>query len=677
MIFMSNDNRILIDEQPYNISWSHGEQVMQWTLTCARFIGAGEVVDVFEMRDNKGKLYALKIPQDPSRSKLVEDEYKTLRMLEEQHKLKNPAIPVDKATTPTGNYFVQVHLPNNQSVVGLLMRFLDFPYLADFYRGSQNKYQDNLKRRLHNESIAWYAASQYLKLIQTQLDMKTISVDRKRDTFLWDNADKDPRLIVMDWNVMDSVDSQSEGNALYNFAQTWFTMFTQLQAKAIPTFWDDDRWDNLSLKGRNILMQILRRDMGMQSVSGVKRLIDDYYKQLIDADSDTYAHQLLPEFQSYLGAWENRSSPLTRKAIEEKYMGLVYLADILRRLPIPEQSQAQAIYDEAHHAIEVRGELSDRQLSAQRNLDKVKAYRLSNLNINDKAFLELREALLTLMLQDDSLKTKLFAIESGFQTIPNDFYKRRIQAREMRERLDEVATLIQTYGVKDGNLSQFYGECDAIDLAYQADDDLLTGNLTNALDKYQRLLAMNGKYPLEHYTHLTPSSVEGIIALLRAMESPTEDKNDPHYYAQHAQADFLEYADISDEGNDSMLRGRIKRWHIVSLSSQLSTYDKLLLQDYIGFAELLVTAHSQNFVRGTASHYLAYELGRLRRRFPVGAVKRSISQSTFYKSLQKMLDDPYIELDQITTDSAQDKHLHHIIREEAYYLYQLVLIIKG
>jgi hypothetical protein len=443
-----------------------------------------------------------------------------------------------------------------------------------------------------------------------------------------------------------------------------------LQPHAIPTFWDDERWDNLTLSGRDILLVLLRRDLKL--LSEARKRIHDHAMRIYHAQNGQLD---LSQYQAHLPAWEARRKPLTRKVVEEQFMPLAYLADIVRRVANPQQNHAQQVYDELHQAIEVRGEVSDRQLSVQRNLEKVRAYRESQLgNINEDAFLDLRLNILNMMSQHDALKTKLYALETAFQTIPNDFHKRRIQAREMRERLDDLRTLLATYGIDDTHLQSFYGECDMIDLAYQADDALATGDFLRALDLYQTLEKNHVKYPLERYTHLTHDAVVGIIALLKAIEntdSPAlDDKRD---IVKSLRQTFVKYVDITVDDNDEMFKVWLKRWKTARLSSQLTVYDKLLLEDYIAYGELILKAHQEEYVQGEASHHLAYELGRLRRRIPEAMVKRSISQSKFFKTLQKRCDEAF----KINREQAEHRHLYVFYQEEAYYLYQLICIIEG
>ncbi len=661
---MSDDKLVLQDGVQYNLTFLDDEQATR-PFICKGFTGAGQVVDVYEMHyvreNNRIRRYALKIPRDPSREPLVFDEYQTLAVLETEQERRNPT---GKHNTPTNNYYVQVQISDTLSVKGILMDFLAFPYLADFYHDQMVLAGDDLQKRLQVERMAWVAASQYLQVIEIQLAQKRITVDRKRDTFRWDEANN--RLIVTDWNVMAEMKDSTERDLLHGFSQIWFTLFTQFNPSAIPTFWDDGRWGLLTVEGRWVLLQLLRRNV--QTVYQAKKLIDAYLDKLNRAIADGGA-SLVREFESYLDAWQARPQPLTRKVVDSQFKPLAYVADILRRLPTPQQAQAQEIYFQISHAIEVRGDLSDSQLPAQRNLEKVKLYRQEYLQLNDHAFIAVREAILTIMSKYEPLKNKLLALEEAFQVVPADFHKRRLYVQDMRGRIADIAQSLAQEGAgaqADVYMNRLKQECVVIETAYEADNAMLTGDFVGALDRYQRLMEMHKDHPLEIYTHLSIEAVTGAIQLLRAVTGADEaHEASPIFAKDH----FLTYADISDAGNLAALREWRNKWRAAQLSAQLSVHEIRLLGDYIDFADLLLLAHATDFINAPASRRLVDDLARLRSSFPDPRVLAGITKSRFCISLKQQATDAYeaYRANANADDSA--------LRDQAQALNQLLLML--
>lgn len=188
--------------------------------------------------------YAMKVPISKVDITPLAQEFKTLARIENLYRAVTPK------PTP------QVYYLDDSLQPGFML--IEYIAADELYAVYQRKFEQASSSvdRLQAELFAWRVAQTYVELMQRLfLELHIVVNDRKRDTFLY--ATEQDRLVVMDWNVVETVDArniEAAANTLGVFGQNWYTMMTKLKPHGYEDIHDDIRWNDLSIASRLFLI---------------------------------------------------------------------------------------------------------------------------------------------------------------------------------------------------------------------------------------------------------------------------------------------------------------------------------------------------------------------------------------------------------------------------------------
>jgi hypothetical protein len=319
----------LVDDQSYEVDDT-------------RFLGVGKLAEVRRI-EKQGRPYALKLLHRQEDLGSLYEEFEVLQKLEAAYGKPSP----DPLPIPIGCQLVRAEDKLTTPRMGILMPLLGnsvgVPLLADQLRDIQMT--TNTSDAFEAERILWLAAKSYLGLLQKQIQIGKITLDRKRDTFWWDW--RNHHLIVTDWNAMQPTTGTSETEALKNFAQNWFMLFTAKQPHLLSELsltrpadlLDSPFWGDMSLHGRLFLLSIARPTESLRVASLSKALSSTtQFVEYMDAGKKSTVEGLLKQAREF---WQDIGE--LRIPVSREFLFELAHADLAVRWGI---EGAQDLYDE-------------------------------------------------------------------------------------------------------------------------------------------------------------------------------------------------------------------------------------------------------------------------------------------------------------------------------------------
>jgi len=210
----------------------------------------------------------LKVPKVRG-DKSLKEEFEILTKLNGYFAM--PPFDPDHVPVPRFPEMRRFKSETGEVVDGLVMEQIQdqVPQLSRFYRSRSeaSAQSSDADESIRAEAFAWSCANTYLDVIEAGITQAGIvTTDRKNDTFRWDKTAN--RLIVMDWNQFETVDSTNidklERKALVSLGQYWFTLLTNLQATMLlPAWYNDDAWNHISLFGRSFIRMLINTPINL------------------------------------------------------------------------------------------------------------------------------------------------------------------------------------------------------------------------------------------------------------------------------------------------------------------------------------------------------------------------------------------------------------------------------